>query len=113
MIGSDLLQQPIDINVTERDVLELSGADALCAFFARLGYDTSKRLVQQPDNLARDLQAEFPAIQGFSSRNIWYMRTFYETYASLPKLQPLAAEIGWTHNVMGDGCQPWLQEKGA
>lgn len=40
MIGSDSLHQPIDINVTERDVLELSGADALCAFFARLGYDT-------------------------------------------------------------------------
>jgi predicted nuclease of restriction endonuclease-like (RecB) superfamily len=52
------------------------------------------------ENLARDLQAEFPGIQGFSSRNIWYMRTFYEIYAQSKKLQPLVAEIGWTHNVI-------------
>ena len=45
------------------------------------------------ENLARDLQNEFPGIHGFSSRNIWYMRTFFITYSRNTKLQPLVAEI--------------------
>ncbi|CAN5496744.1 hypothetical protein BH24GEM3_BH24GEM3_18530 [soil metagenome] len=49
--------------------------------------------------LARDLQAEFPGVQGFSARNIWRMRDFYLTYRNNEKLPPLVAQIGWTHNV--------------
>jgi len=45
------------------------------------------------ENLARDLQAEFPGRNGFSARNLWYMRDFYVEYAARPKLQPLIAEI--------------------
>lgn len=52
------------------------------------------------ERLARDLQAEFPGIQGFSARNIWYMRNFYIAYSRNEKLQPLVAEIGWTHNLI-------------
>lgn len=52
------------------------------------------------DNLALDLQKEFPGIKGFSSRNIWYMRNFYSMYSDNPILQPMVAEIGWTHNVI-------------
>lgn len=52
------------------------------------------------ENLAKDLQKEFPGIKGFSVRNIWYMRNFYRSYAHNRKLQPMAAEIGWTHNVV-------------
>ena len=32
------------------------------------------------ETLAKDLQKEFPGILGFSSRNLWNMRTFYLTY---------------------------------
>lgn len=56
-----------------------------------------KSVVEQ---LARDLQKEFPGMQGFSTRNIWYMRQLYLAYRGKPKLQPLVAEIGWTHNVI-------------
>jgi predicted nuclease of restriction endonuclease-like (RecB) superfamily len=49
--------------------------------------------------LAKDLQAEFPGIRGFSTRNIWNMRNFYHSYCGVPKLQQLAAEIGWMHNI--------------
>ncbi|MBN2453623.1 MAG: DUF1016 family protein [Candidatus Omnitrophica bacterium] len=52
------------------------------------------------ENLAKDLQKEFPGMHGFSSRNIWYMRTFFTLYNKDTKLQPLVAEIGWTHNVV-------------
>src|SRR6266404_261592 len=37
------------------------------------------------ETLAADLRKEFPGIQGFSARNIWYMRTFYLTYVRKPK----------------------------
>ena len=47
----------------------------------------------------RDLRAEFPGVSGFSARNIWNMRNFYLTYAGNEKLQPMVAEIGWTHNM--------------
>ena len=61
------------------------------------GESWGKSVVQR---LAADLQKDFPGIQGFSARNIWYMRDFYSTYSSKAKLQPLVAEISWTKNLI-------------
>jgi predicted nuclease of restriction endonuclease-like (RecB) superfamily len=61
------------------------------------GASWGKSVVEQ---LAKDLQAEFPGISGFSARNIWRMRDFYLTYKANEKLTPLVAEIGWTHNIV-------------
>jgi predicted nuclease of restriction endonuclease-like (RecB) superfamily len=55
-----------------------------------------KSVVEQ---LAADLQAEFPGANGFSARNLWLMRQFYDTYAGNEILQPLVAELGWAHNL--------------
>jgi predicted nuclease of restriction endonuclease-like (RecB) superfamily len=64
------------------------------------------------ETLARDLQNEFPGIQGFSARNLWNMRTFYLTYQDNQKLQPLAAEISWTKNVViMERCKDPLQRE--
>lgn len=52
------------------------------------------------ETLARDLQKEFPGIQGFSSANLWRMRNFYITYKENEKLAPLVREISWTKNVI-------------
>jgi predicted nuclease of restriction endonuclease-like (RecB) superfamily len=52
------------------------------------------------DQLAKDLQSEFPGISGFSARNIWRMRDFYLTYIENEKLTPMVAEIGWSHNLI-------------
>ncbi|WP_293133489.1 PDDEXK nuclease domain-containing protein [Microcoleus sp. bin38.metabat.b11b12b14.051] len=68
------------------------------------GASWGKSVVEQ---LAKDLQAEFPGISGFSDRNIWNMRNFYTTYSQNEKLQPMVAEIGWTHNgVILEKCKP-------
>lgn len=56
-----------------------------------------KSVVEQ---LANDLQLAFPGVGGFSSRNLWYMRNFYLCYLENTKLQPMVAEIGWTHNLL-------------
>ncbi|GBE40041.1 hypothetical protein BMS3Bbin08_02677 [bacterium BMS3Bbin08] len=52
------------------------------------------------ETLAKDLQKEFPGIQGFSVQNLWNMRQFYSAYNDNPKLQPLVGEISWTKNVI-------------
>ena len=52
------------------------------------------------ERLAEDLRAEFPGMAGFSRRNVFYMREFYVAYQDLPKVQPLVAQIGWTHNLI-------------
>lgn len=52
------------------------------------------------ERLSRDLREEFPGLSGFSARNLWYMRNFYLSYRDNIKLQPLVAEIGWSHNII-------------
>ena len=73
------------------------------------GTSWGKSVVEQ---LAKDLQAEFPGISGFSVRNIWNMRSFYVAYSQNEKLQPLVAEIGWTHNlVILEKCKDDLERE--
>jgi len=68
-----------------------------------------KSVVEQ---LAQDLQVEFHGMAGFSARNIWNMRNFYVTYRTNEKLQPMVAEIGWTHNlVILEKCKDDLQRE--
>jgi predicted nuclease of restriction endonuclease-like (RecB) superfamily len=71
------------------------------------GETWGKSIVEQ---LAKDLQAEFPGISGFSASNMWRMRLFYENYKENQKLAPLVREIGWTHNVViMERCKDDLQ----
>ena len=51
------------------------------------------------EQLANDLQSSFPGMRGFSSRNLWIMKDFYQTYEDNQKLQTLSAEISWSHNT--------------
>lgn len=50
--------------------------------------------------LAFDLQKEFPQNNGFSVRNLKYMRKFYLEYKDSPKVQPVVAQIPWSHNLI-------------
>lgn len=52
------------------------------------------------ERLADDLRAAFPDMRGFSRRNVFYMREFFLLYRDDPKVQPLVAQIGWTHNLL-------------
>ena len=63
----------------------------------QVGATWGKAVVEQ---LSKDLRIEFPSLKGLSSRNLFYMREFYLIYRDDQKLQPLVAQIGWTHNVI-------------
>ena len=52
------------------------------------------------ENLSKDIQSEFPGIQGFSARNMWDMARFYSEYQSNEILQPLVAEISWSKHIV-------------
>src|ERR1700738_3041624 len=68
-----------------------------------------KSVVEQ---LAHDLQIDFPGIKGFSAPNLWRMRLFYETYHQNQKLSPLVREISWTNNlIIMDQCKDDLQRE--
>lgn len=41
-----------------------------------------------------------PEIKGFSDKNLWRMKQFYEAYKDFPKLSPLVREISWSHNMV-------------
>ena len=49
--------------------------------------------------LAKYIQQTQPEMKGFSDKNIWRMKQFFETYKDFPKLSPLVREISWSHNL--------------
>lgn len=49
--------------------------------------------------LANFIKKQEPEIKGFSDKNIWRMKQFYETYKDFPKLSTLLREISWSHNL--------------
>ena len=61
----------------------------------KLGW--GQKIIQQ---LSEDLQKEFPKNSGFSERNLKYMRKFYLEYKEKSKVQPMVAQIPWSHNLI-------------
>ena len=73
------------------------------------GASWGKSVVEQ---LADDLQAEFPGMSGFSRRNVFYMRELYLCYREREKVQPIVAQIGWSHNlIILQKCKDALQRE--
>ena len=52
------------------------------------------------EDLADFIMKNEPNIQGFTARNIWRMKQFFETYKDSPKLSPLVTELTWTNNLL-------------
>ena len=51
-------------------------------------------------DLAGFIQSKEPNVKGFTARNIWRMKQFYETYKENPKLSPLVTQLSWTNNLL-------------
>lgn len=60
-------------------------------------YGWGKSIVE---NLSKDLQKEFPDAQGYSTANLWRIRSFYSEYQGDTKLAPLVREISWSNNMV-------------
>ena len=70
-----------------------------------IGQDLSSRFAAEGwgtkvvDRLAKDLGTEFPGVEGFSLRNLRYMRSFAEAWPD-PAILQLAAKLPWGHHVV-------------
>ena len=51
------------------------------------------------DRLARDLGREFPGVEGFSPRNLKYMRAFAEAWPEEEFVQQVIAQLPWGHQT--------------
>lgn len=78
----------------------------LINLYWNIGEHISKKIEQSEwgdsvvTELANYIQTQEPEIKGFSDKNIWRMKQFYETYKDFPKLSPLVREISWTNNLL-------------
>jgi predicted nuclease of restriction endonuclease-like (RecB) superfamily len=97
------------LKAVNKELIALYGDIGRMIVERQQGDTWGKSVVEQ---LAKDLQAEFPGIGGFSARNIWRMRDFYLSYNGNEKLTPLVAEIGWTHNlIIMERCKDDLERE--
>jgi predicted nuclease of restriction endonuclease-like (RecB) superfamily len=77
----------------------------LVLLYWSIGRDLSQRFATEEwgskinERLARDLQAEFPGVEGFSPRNLRYMRALAEAWPEPEILQSLIAKLPWGHNL--------------
>ena len=51
------------------------------------------------DTLAKHLATTQPNLKGFTRRNLFRMRQFYETYQDDKIVAPLVRQLPWTHNL--------------
>lgn len=52
------------------------------------------------EQLAQHIATTQPGLRGFSAKNIWRMRQFFEAYRDSPILSALLRELPWTHNLI-------------
>jgi len=49
--------------------------------------------------LAKYIQNNEPQLKGFSDKNLWRMKRFYDVYKGFPKLSTVLREISWSNNL--------------
>ena len=85
------------LRAVNRELIELYWDIGRLIVERQAGETWGRSVVQ---NLAKDLQLEFPGIAGFSAPNLYKIRKFYETYRGNEILSPLVIEISWTKNLV-------------
>ncbi len=64
------------------------------------------------DQLAQHLSRTQPGLRGFTRRNLFRMRQFFETYRDDEKVSALLTQLPWTHNliILGQAKRPEERE---
>lgn len=78
---------------------------ALIDLYWRIGQTLSHKTAQAGwgkgvvAELAYYIVQHAPDVKGFSDKNLWRMKQFFETYQGDEKLSPLLRELPWSHNL--------------
>jgi predicted nuclease of restriction endonuclease-like (RecB) superfamily len=52
------------------------------------------------EDLAADLARRYPGVRGYTRRNLFRMRQFFEAYRAQKKVSPLVTQLPWTHHLI-------------
>ena len=116
MSESEIKMPPVDtkqfadvvemIRSTRSQVLRMANA-ALVDLYWKVGQYLSVKIASAEwgdgvvKQLAAHIEKNCPDIKGFSDKNLWRMKQFYEAYADEgEKLSPLVRELSWTNNLI-------------
>ena len=92
------------INQSRANAIRAVNAELINLYW-KIGELISRKIEQSEwgdsviSELAKYIQQNEPEIKGFSDKNIWRMKQFYEAYKDFPKLSTLLREISWSHNL--------------
>lgn len=94
-------------------LIEVAGSRAyqavnseLVTLYWRLGEYISRKIASAEwgagvvDELAATLARRFPDLRGFTRRNLFRMRQFYDEYRGNEKVSPLVTQLPWTHHLI-------------
>jgi len=69
------------------------------------------------ESLAKDIKLEYPAVRGYSVRNLKYMAKFAKTTSNPEIVQTISAQLSWSHNtslldkVKNEKARLWYAQK--
>lgn len=79
---------------------------ALVGLYWELGEYISKKIATAEwgdgvvEELAATIAREYPGMRGYTRRNLFRMRQFYEAYRGNEKVSALLAQLPWTHHLL-------------
>lgn len=86
-------------------VLKMANVELIDLYW-QLGQHISERTVKDSwgksvvKELAAFIAKNEPDSSGFSDKNLWRMKQFYDNYKDKPELQSFTKEVSWTHNLL-------------
>lgn len=78
----------------------------LVGLYCQLGEYISEKIASAAwgdsvvEELAATIAREYPGVRGFTRRNLFRMRQFYEAYRGQKKVSPLLTQLPWTHHLV-------------
>ena len=104
------------IAVAQRKAFQAVNA-ALIELYWQIGEMLSRKIESAEwgdgvvDELARHIARTYPGLRGFTRRNLYRMRQFYETYREDKIVSPLATQLPWTHHLIILGQSQRAEER--
>jgi len=78
----------------------------LVSLYWQLGEDISRKIASAEwgdgvvDELAATIARQYPGMRGYTRRNLFRMRQFFEAYRGEKKVSPLVTQLPWTHHLL-------------
>ena len=104
------------IAVAQRKAFQAVNA-ALIELYWQIGEMLSRKIESAEwgdgvvDELAQHIARTYPGLRGFTRRNLYRMRQFYETYRADKIVSPLATQLPWTHHLIILGQSQRAEER--